>query len=363
MLSAHSHADRCCAVPVPLPRRAGHRPTSLASELRSDAEPHTTTHHPPARHRRTSSHPASHLASFFAVRAVCQWTALTDMVMAAAAATAAKMTGAVLPVPPWQCADGASRLLLPHDPARPPPPPPVVAVAHRCTEPHRSLTPVCLLSCAAAVPFHPRCVAVLVVLRSSTSSSPAPRPPPHRLPSSSARDLLSPCLVPSPRTSPLPPPPPLHLLPLLLPLPLPLPLLLQRLSDRRPGCPRASDLRARPPQRTAWQAAAPSGWLVHSGRPRCASTCSAVTRRTRRATARMWRRSPRLCVCDHRQPPPPPPPTPTRRRRLPAPRRPPPPLLPPPLPPRPLPAAVVHRRGTTWRSAAMTTRKRRRRRR
>ena len=319
--------------------------------------------HPPAScplsSHTTSSHPASHLASFSAVRAVCQRTALTDMVMAAAAAAAAKMTGAVLPVPPWQCADGASHLLLPHDPARPPPPPPpVVVVAHRCTEPHRSLTPVLPALVAAAVPFHPRCVAVLVVLCSSTSSSPAPRPPPHPLLSSSAGYLLSPCLVPSPRTSPLPPPP-LHLLPLFLPLRLPLPL--QRLSDRRPDCPQASDLRARPPQRTAWQAAAPSGWLVHSGRPRCASVCSAATRRTRRATARMWRRSPRLCVCDHRQPPPPPPPTPTRRRRLPAPRRPPPPLLPPPLPPRPSPAAVVHRRGTTWRSAAMTTRRRRRR--
>ena len=322
--------------------------------------------HPPAScplsSHTTSSHPASHLASFYAVRAVCQWTALTDMVMAAAAA-AAKMTGAVLLVPPWQCADGASHLLLPHDPARPPPPPPppVVAVAHRCTEPHRGLTTVLPALVAAAVPFHPRCVAVLVVLRSSTSSSPAPRPPPHPLLSSSARDLLSPCLVPSPRTSPLPPPPPLHLLPLLLLLPLPLPLLLQRLSDRRPGCPRARDLRARPPQQTAWRAAVPSGWLVHSGRPRCASVCSAATRRTRRATARMWRRSTRLCVCDHRQLPPPPPATPTRRRRLPAPRRPPPPLLPPPLPPRPSPAAVVDRRGTTWASAAMTTRRRRRR--
>ena len=222
--------------------------------------------HPPAScplssSHTTSSHPASHLASSFAVRAVCQGTALTDMVMAAAAAAAAKMTGAVLPVPPWQCADGASHLLLPLllDPARPPPPP-VVAVAHRCTEPHRSLTPVCLLSCATAVPFHPRCVAILVVLHSSTSSSPVPRPPPHPLLSSSARDLLTPCLVPSPRTSPLPPPP-LHLLPLFLPLRLVL--LLQRLSYRRPGCPRARDLRARPPQRTAWQAAAPSGWLVH----------------------------------------------------------------------------------------------------
>ena len=298
---------------------------------------------------------------------------------AAAAAAAAKMTGAVLPVPPWQCADGASHLLLPHDPARPPPPPPppppAVAVAHRCTEPHRGLIAVLPALVAAAVPFHPRCVAVLVVLRTSTPSSPAPRHPPHPLLSSSARDLLSPCLVPSPRTSPLPPPPSLHLLPLflplhlllLLPLPLPLLLLLQRLSDRRPGCPRARDLRARPPQRTAWRAAASSGWLVHSGRPRCASTCSAATRGTRRATARMWRRSTRLCVCDHRQPPPPPPATPTRRRRLPAPRRPPlpllPPPLPPPLPPRPSPAAVVDRRGTTCRSAAMTTRRRRRRRR
>ena len=183
------------------------------------------------------------------------------MVMAAAAA-AAKMTGAVLLVPPWQRADGASHLLLPHDPARPPSPP-VVAVAHRCTEPHRSLTTVVPPLVAAAVPFHLRCVAVLVVLRSSTSSSPAPRPPPHPLLSSSAGYLLSPCLVPSPRTSPLPPPPPLHLLPLLLLLPLRLPLLLQRLSDRRPGCPRARDLRARPPQLTAWRAAAPSGWLVH----------------------------------------------------------------------------------------------------
>ena len=320
----------------------------------------------------TSSHPASHLASFFAVRAVCQRTALTDMVMASAAAAAAKMTGAVLPVRPWKCADGASHLLLlPHDPARPPPlpPPPVVAVAHRCTEPHRSLAAVSPALVAAAVPFHPRCVAVLVVLRTSTSSSPAPRPPPHPLLSSSAGYLLSPCLVPSPRTSPLPPAPPapppplLHLLPLLLLLPLPLRLLLllQRLSYRRPGCPQARNLRARPPQRTAWRAAAPSGWLVHSGRPRCASICSAATRRTRRATARMWRRSPRLCVCDHRQPPPPPPATPTSRRRLPAPRRPPPPLLPPPLPPRPWPAAVVDRRGTTWTSAAMTTRRRRRR--
>ena len=194
--------------------------------------------------------------------------ALTDMVMAAAAA-AAKMTGAVLLVPPWQCADGASHLLLLHDPARPPPPPPVVAVAHRCTEPHLCLTTVLPALVAAAVPFHPRCVAVLVVPRSPTSSSPAPRPPPHRLPSSSARDLLSPCLVPSPRTSPLPPAPPapppplLHLLPLLLLLPLPLLPLLQRLSYRRPGCPRARDLCARPPQRTAWRAAAPSGWLVH----------------------------------------------------------------------------------------------------
>ena len=221
----------------------------------------------------TSSHPASHLASFFAVRAVCQWTALTDMVMAAAAA-AAKMTGAVLLVPPWQCADGASHLLLLPllllDPARPPPPP-VVAVAHRCTEPHRGLTTVVPALVAAAVPSHPRCVAVLVVLRTSTSSSPAPRPPPHRLLSSSAGYLLSPCLVPSPRTSPLPPAPPapppplLHLLPLLLLLPLPLRLLLllQRLSYRRPGCPQARNLRARPPQRTAWRAAAPSGWLVH----------------------------------------------------------------------------------------------------
>ena len=316
---------------------------------------------------------ASGLSSRFLLRCVgcaCQWTALTDMVLAGAAA-AAKMTGAVLLVPPWQCADGASHLLLPHDPARPPPPPPpppppVVAVAHRCTEPHRGLAAVLPALVAAAVPFHPRWVAVLVVLRTSTSSSPAPRPPPHPLLSSSAGYLLSPCLVPSPRTSPLPPPP-LHLLPLFLPLRLPLPLLLRRLSDRRPGCPRARDLRARPPQRTAWQAAASSGWLVHSGRPRCASICSAATRRTRRATARMWRRSPRLCVCDHRQPPPPPPATPTRRRRLPAPRRPPPPLLPPPLPPplppRPSPATVVHRRGTTWRSAAMTTRRRRRRRR
>ena len=330
--------------------------------------------HPPAScplsSHTTSSHPASHLASFFAVRAVYQRTALTDMVMASAVAAAAKMTGAVLLVPPWQCADGASHLPLLLDPARPPPPL-VVAVAHRCTEPHRSLTPVLPALVAAAVPFHPRCVAVLVVLRSSTSSSPALRPPPHPLLTSSAGYLLSPCLVPSPRTSPLLPPPPLHLLPLLHPLPLPLLLplrlllLLQCLSDCRPSRARARDLHARPPQRTAWQAAAPSGWLVHSGRPRCASICSAATRRTRRAAARMWRRSPRLCVCDHRQPPPPPPPTPTRRRRLPAPRRPPPPLLPPllppPLSPRPSPAAVVDRRGTTWRSAAMTTRRRRRR--
>ena len=225
-----------------------------------------TVQHPPASSPLTShtasSHPASRLASFFAVRAVCQWTALTDMVMAAAAA-AAKMTGAVLLVPPWQCADGASHLLLLPllllDPARPPPPP-VVAVAHRCTEPHRGLTTVVPALVAAAVPFHPRCVTVLVVLRSSTSSSPVPCPPPHRLLSSSAGYLLSPCLVPSPRTSPLPPPP-LHLLPLFLPLRLLL--LLQRLSYRRPGCPRARDLRARPPQRTAWQVAAPSGWLVH----------------------------------------------------------------------------------------------------
>ena len=189
------------------------------------------------------------------------------MVMAAAAA-AAKMTGAVLPVPPWRCADGASHLLLPHDPARPPPPPPaVVAVAHRCTEPHRGLTTVLPALVAAAVPFHLRCVAVVVLLRSSTSSSPAPRPPPHPLLSSSASEsapsLLPRCLVPSPRTSPLPPPP-LHLLPLFLPLRLLLLLLpLQRLSDRRPDCPYARDLHARPPQRTAWQAAAPSGWLVH----------------------------------------------------------------------------------------------------
>ena len=277
----------------------------------------------------TSSHPASHLASFSAVRAVCQWTALTDMVMASAACCcceddrscpARSLPGRALMAHLICCCCRTTLLVL--------------LLLHLLSWRWRiaalSLTaaspPSCLLSCATAVPFHPRCVAVLVVLRSSTSSSPVPRPPPHPLLTSSAGYLLSPCLVPSPRTSPLPPPP-LHLLPLFLPLRLPLPLLLRRLSDRRPGCPRARDLRARPPQRTAWQAAAPSGRLVHSGRPRCASICSAATRGTRRATARMWRRSPRLCVCDHRQPPPPPPVTPTRRRRLPAPRRPPPPLL------------------------------------
>ena len=139
----------------PRPRQDGAASTSVLCPLSS----HTT-----------SSHPTSHLASFFAVRAVCQWTALTDMVMAAAAA--AKMTGAVLPVLRWQRADGASHLMLPHDPARPPPPP-VVAVAHRCTEPHRSLIAVLPALVAAAVPFHPRCVA------SSSSSVP---PPPPRLP-------------------------------------------------------------------------------------------------------------------------------------------------------------------------------------
>ena len=158
---------------------------------------------------------------------------------AAAAAAAAKMTGAVglscstatTLVPPWQCADGASHLLLLPllllDPARPPPPR-VVAVVHCCTEPqwpsprpHRRLPPV-VCRCCSLYPSTP------AVSPSSSSSAPPPRPRlPHvllltRLPSSSARDLLSPCLVPSPRTSPLPPAPPapppplLHLLPLLL---------------------------------------------------------------------------------------------------------------------------------------------------
>ena len=213
----------------------------------------------------TSSHPASHLASFYAVRAVCQWTALTDMVMAAAAAAnaaaaaaAAKMTGAVglscstatTLVPPWQCADGASHLLLLPllllDPARPPPPR-VVAVVHCCTEPqwpsprpHRRLPPV-VCRCCSLYPSTP------AVSPSSSSSAPPPRPRlPHVL-------LLTVCRPPPLETScphvsshrrarhrsllllcisfPFPPPPP--------PPPPAAPVRLQaRLSTgKRPACP------------------------------------------------------------------------------------------------------------------------------